>query len=135
MKAILRIEAIGDDTVQYLRLWRSVINDNLPGVGNDVVGKMPIRYWVAQIIGRHAKYVWERQFLNGYKDYANSNSTGSRGIMVNYVLESGRVYEVKAPRSWRHTDRYFCRVTDDGDVLEIDESEVSLWLGNANHSA
>jgi hypothetical protein len=132
VKACLQLEAIGDNSWQHLCLWRSVINDNLPGVGDALIGSVASRQWVAEIVGTDTRYKWRRHFLRGYKDYALANGIGSRGVYVFYILESGHIYEVKDPQSWKHCDRYFCRVTDDGDIEKIAEKEVREWFASAH---
>lgn len=130
MKAMLKLEAIGDNATQMLRLWRNVIDEALPGLGRATIGSAPPSCWVAEIIGHDPKYKWQRNFLRGTKDYSESNSVGSRGIYIYYWLDYGHIYDVKQPVSWKRTLRYFCRVTDDGKIVEIDESEIDQWLPN-----
>lgn len=128
MKASLRIEAIGDDALQHRRLWTGVMNELVPGMGDAVMGKFPASYWVAEITGTDPTYKWRREFIKGKKDYGGANSVGSRGIFIHYILESGKVYEVKARTSWRSSDRYFCRVDDAGNIVRMAETEVQAWL-------
>lgn len=116
MKATLVIEAIGDNARSpYGGLLGAYLS-------------IPPRYWVARISGRDPRYKWQRQFLRGLKDYSKSNSVGSRGIMVTYLLDSGHVYEVKQPVSWKRSEHYYCRVTGDGGIVRIADTEVDSWL-------
>ena len=48
--------------------------------------------------------------------------------MAEYILESGRIYQVKSQTSWKNTDKYFCIVSDDGDIVKITEDTVSAKL-------
>ena len=134
MLASLKLEAIGDDLRQTLRLWRNIADLAAPGLGDVVIGSTPSRAWVAWITGPDARYRWKREFLRGRKDYTDANGVGSRGVYVWYTLESGKVYEVQAPVTWKRDERYFCRVTDDGEIVGIEESEVPEWLSAALES-
>jgi hypothetical protein len=134
MKASLKIEAIGDNTYQYMKLWTGILNSGMPGLGDLLAGDAPkSACWVAQIVGFDPKYKYARQFVKGKKDYAHSNSKGSRGVFIHYLLESGYVYEVLSPATWKRNDRYFCAVTDDGEIQRIDKEFVNQWI--KDHSA
>lgn len=128
MKAILKIEAIGDNTDQYFKLIRRSYNDVIPGLGNWLAGDFKPSYWVAEILGSDKRYKWQRRFLRGKKDYSEANSKGSRGVYVYYTLESGHIYEVNECVTWKRNERYFCRVTLDGDIETINEDEVRECL-------
>lgn len=125
MKASLKIEAIGDDTEQFISHIRKLSRS----LARDFIGEIPRRSWCAEVTGRDPRYGYQRVFLRCKKDYRESNSKGSRGVYKLYILESGEhVYEVSNPVSWRNTDRYFCRVTDDGDIVRIEQKEVDVWI-------
>jgi len=128
MKASLTLEAIGDNTITMLRLWSRVADAAMSGGGEKVFGKIPPACWVAEVRGPDSQYKWQRRFLRGKKDYTRANSVGSRGVYVCYILESGLVYEVKERVSWGRSRRYFCRVSEGGEVIEIPEDEVTQWL-------
>lgn len=85
------------------------------------------RAWVAQVMGRDGRGRWTRAFLDGARDYSSANSIGSRGVTINFTLEEGPIYEVSAPKTWRSTDRYFCRVIE-GTIQRMEESEVRQCL-------
>jgi hypothetical protein len=127
MRASIGIEAIGDNTYQYMRLWTGVLNDGISGLG-DSLGCPKPDYWVAMIVGRDNKYGYSRQFLKPKKDYAHANSQGSRGVYLWYILDSGYVYEVSAPKNWNKTERYFCTVTDGGDICRVEKEYVDQWV-------
>lgn len=92
-------------------------------------GGKPIRRpWVAEIIGKHQSKKLDRVFLCSDKDYKNSNSTGSRGVYLNFILETNRLYEVHYYTSWKNSDDYFCAVTENGDIRKLTEDEVKEWL-------
>jgi hypothetical protein len=128
MKAVLALDAIGDNVDRMFRDSCKAMNGMISGLGDAVIGKPPASYWVAEITGPDLQYKWKREFLRGKKDYSKANSVGSRGVFIYYTMESGHVYEVKERTSWKRGDRYFCRISDDGEIIRIDESEVTLCL-------
>ena len=130
MKATLKIELVGDDVVQRARFSEKRVNEALPGLGTGVFGGWPPSGWVAELIGLDHRYGYKRRFLRPRKDYAKSNSTGSRGVYAWFVIESGKCYEVCEKLSWRHSNRYFCQVTDQGNIVEMDKNEVDEWVKN-----
>lgn len=103
MKALIKLECIGDG-------------------GNR--GGSRASYWVAEIVGVSAHFGIERQFVRCNKDYSKANSVGSRGVYAFYVVESGKVYEVSEPLTWKKTDQYFCTVSDDGEIVRLTIEEV-----------
>lgn len=119
MKATLGIEAIGG------------IRQHFPKTGIEVIDATfdfgPLSFWAAKITGYYGTENFKREFLYGKRDYTNSNSKGTRGIFVWYILESGCYYEVSAPRSWSHVERYFCKVSDGGEIILVDRKEVDAW--------
>jgi hypothetical protein len=123
MKACLEIELIGDNMVQTFRMWTKVLNDGFPGLGDYTLGSLPPSGWVAEVTGIDPKYKYKRDFLRYRKDYSRSNSKGSRGVFAEYILESEKIYDVRDNKR-----RFFCKVTDEGDIVHIDESEVRELL-------
>lgn len=120
MKACIKIEAIGENTFQSIDRYRCY------GRMADIFS-VPKSYWVAKITGHCDFDGFKREFVKGNRDYAKANSKGTRGIYVSYFLDPG-VYEVKHKTSWKHTERYFCIVTDSGEIIKIDKFEVEKWL-------
>lgn len=88
---------------------------------------MPYPCWIAEIKGFGIKYRFDREFVQGNTDYSKSNSKGTRGVFIWYVLESGHIYEVKEPLSWSRIEQYFCRVSDEGEIVKISEKEVEAF--------
>jgi hypothetical protein len=125
MKASIRIEAIGDNVRQEMRLWNRILEEAAPGLGRVTFGKIPFGYWVAEITGRDPVYKYQRRFLKSKKDYSQSNRIGSRGVFLYFLLDSGRVYEVKTSRR-----RYFCTVNEEGEVIEMEKREVDQWIND-----
>jgi hypothetical protein len=116
MKAALYIEWLGAE--EDLKLSRSPL-----------WGGPPIRRpWVARVVGKHASGKLNRVFLEGSKDNKHSNSKGSRGVNLCFILETNYLYEVRRHLSWRSSKQYFCAVTELGDVVELSEKEAMEWL-------
>lgn len=134
MKAYLEIELFGEDARQLYRLWESIGNMVFPSLGSVVFGGMPPSGWVAEITGFDQKYKYARKFLKRKLDYSRANSKGSRGVYAEYILESGKIYDVKQQISRKRVHRYFCTVNQDGDIVILSESEVVEWLKSRSES-
>mgnify|MGYP001482488234 FL=1 len=128
MKAYLEIELFGEDARQMMRLWEAIGNMASPGLGTATFGGMPPSGWVAEITGFDQKYKYARKFLKRKLDYSRANSKGSRGVYAEYILESGKIYDVKQQISWKRVHRYFCTVNQDGDIVILSESEFLVYL-------
>lgn len=129
MKGMLRAEIFGDDVRQKFKIARSIFNDAAPGAHlGDKGFKIPSSTWCAEITGFDCKYKYRRNFVRGKKDYTTANSNGSRGMYYEWIMDSGHIYEVKEQVSWSRTIRYFCTVSESGDIVKLDESEVIKWL-------
>jgi len=121
MKATFGLEAIGGFSIRTHTGVHEI----------DDLFDMPYPCWVAEIKGFGKKYHYDREFVPGKNDYSKANSKGTRGIFCWYVLESGHVYEVKEPTSWSRIERYFCRVSDEGEIIKISEGEVEAHCNRA----
>lgn len=130
MKASLKIEAIGNNSYQEMRLYRSVMNECFPGAGDLLLPGIKKNYWVAKICGIDKKFGYAREFVRGKTDYRNANSKGSRGVCVYFILDSGCIYEILQPITWIRSKRWFGLVDDNGDIIEIDKEGVDQWLKN-----
>lgn len=131
MKAILEIELFNEDLRKQMDLACKIV-DSVSGerrLGTQMVGRLPPSGWVAEITGPSEKYRFERKFLRAKKDYSRANGKGSRGVYAEYILESGRYYDVQRQITWGRSARYFCTVTEDGDIRTVDESEVCSAFG------
>jgi hypothetical protein len=131
MKATIGIELIGDNYNQSMKLWSKVADQVQEGLGSSVFGGSIRTPWVAEITGFHEKYKFNRKFLNGNKSYKSSNSDGSRGVYIWYILESGRIYEIKKYISWKKSERYFVKISSGGDLVKVTEEAVTKWLKQA----
>lgn len=76
-----------------------------------VSGSRKYKSWVAEIVGTHAKFKFERSFINKF-----------RGVELEtnkvYTLEEGKVYNVNNVNT-----RYYATVRN-GRLVELNESEV-----------
>lgn len=115
MKANLKIEAIGHDSYQFMRSWSRLMDMPKPD------------YWVAMITGKYSGG-YKLAYLVAKTDYKHANSVGSRGVYLHYILESGHIYQVSQPISWKRTRKYYCTVTDEGEIVEVNEEYVDQWI-------
>lgn len=129
MKAIVQLEVFSDNIHDDLKLKSWICNNVIPGIGDATFGKMP-KPWVAKITGKDPTYKYKREFLKSNKDYTHANSKGSRGIYLNYILESGNAYEINSQLTWNKWERYFCYVDDNGDIIRINKDGIDKWLQN-----
>ena len=131
MKAALQLELFGEDTRQLFKLYRGIFQmfDHQQTFDDFVGGVPPRSSWVAEITGPDETYGLRREFLRPKLDYSRANAQGSRGIFAEYILESGRIYEVLSRVSWSRDERHFCTVSDDGDVVELSETDACHAVG------
>ena len=118
MKAALKLEAIGQN---YIRDIREL--DGFIGTAAGIkIDRMPYRHGVWEIGFSGSK------LLFGKWDYSEANSKGSRGVYIHYLLESGKLYQVAAPYSWRNSEHYFCIVDDDGgEIIKLTKEHAREW--------
>lgn len=132
MKATLALEYIGEGNERRLKDFERLIDGLAPGLGGVVVGEgFTRRPWVTEIVGREdsAKLVRRSLLANWQRKDANSKQT--RGVYLWFILESGRLYEVRACQSWRSTRRYFCTVSEDGAIYELTPEQAAEWVNEA----
>ena len=96
----------------------------LERIGNDRLGHQPA--WVKRVIGIAPRKLIE-EYIEGYTDYSQANSVGSRGGFINYLLQEGDIYHVSSPRNFKHRDTYFCRV-EVGEIINMEFDEVIKTL-------
>ena len=126
MRAVLRLEIIGDNYLQrnklieekslpYPRMMREMIN---------VIryGQRRLRPWVARVTGLDDRFGFAREFIIGMRDYSQANSIGSFGVYEYFALTPG-IYEVNESVELGKTRRYFVRVQN-GEIVEISANEV-----------
>lgn len=127
MKALLISEYRMYSVDAKMDFWRGAINLLQDGLGDTTIGKRENnKPWVAEIIGTHPKYRLDRRFLKGQLDFRNANRKGN-GVRMVFELESGRYYDCCTGKK---RNRYFCKVTDDGDIETVTNEEVESWVKN-----
>lgn len=129
MKASLKLECVGDYLTHSFELNKRITAEVLtPGIAEAVFGKIPSRFFVAEITGFDPKYQYTRRFLPCKKDYKDASSNGNRRIYAYYLLDDGKIYDVLEPVSWKKSRRYFCTITTDGDFKILTKQEVDQCL-------
>lgn len=118
MKAALRLEWIGAEEGRRLSstmLW----------------GGPPLRKpWVAELTGFYASGKPIRRFVDSHTDYRSANAKGSRGVFLTFILETDRLYHVHECISWRRSNDYLCAITEQGNIVELTNSQGVEWLKN-----
>lgn len=67
----------------------------------------------------------DSQIKIDYKiDYTHSNSKGSTGVHVWFVLECGKHYKVFQPERFGEGRTYFIKVKDNSEIVCINESDI-----------
>jgi len=124
MRAVLRLEIIGDNWHQYRRmldagkLGRTHFRDDIRAIR---YGRRQLRPWVARLIGVD-NCGFQREFITGMRDYSLARGIGLRGIYEYFALKPG-VYEVNECVRLGYARRYFIRV-DNLDIIEVPRTEV-----------
>ena len=126
------VEYIGEAQDAKLALLAGILREGLgSGVSRAVVGNArPRKPWAAEITGTDPRFGVARKFLQPKWQRKNANSAHSRGVELWFVLESGHLYEIKSPTSWKSSDQYFCTVLDDGSIKRLSKDEAMQWLKN-----
>jgi len=120
MKASITLEAIGQNNTRDIRDM-----DRFIGIAANVRPDLMPWRWGLWEVG-----FGKPKLMHGKWDYSDANSKGSRGVYVHYILESGRLYQVAEPTSWKNTDHFFCTVDDDGNIIKMTQEEGYEWLIN-----
>lgn len=98
--------------------------------GSGLTLAAPSRPWVARLTGLDERFGFRRDFVRGVYDYTRANGKrGGRGIYIYYALPPG-LYEVYRPISWKHHERFFICVDDQGDIIRVTREEVEACLKN-----
>jgi hypothetical protein len=130
MIATLRLEAIGDNLVRTARAPLHHVLRQLRRVPAEQRRRLlapGARPWVAHIVGRTSRGGLDRRFLEGLRDYRDANGTGSRGVMLTFILYPQRLYEVNELQSWKRMRRFFCEAVD-GKIVELPVDDVARRL-------
>jgi hypothetical protein len=65
--------------------------------------------------------------INGKRDYTFSNKTGSRGVFVEYIVTSTKLYIV-AKQTNKDADIYYCVFTGYGTETRLTKDAAVSWL-------
>lgn len=131
MRYVLKLEAIGDNHIAYRRHMEKHRTQGFSRREIDAYkfGNKRRVAWCAKIVGVNSDGNLEREFMDGNRDWRDSNGTGSRGIFTYYALRPG-LYEINQPESWKHVRRYFAKVVDKSTMIEIGKEELLQCLQN-----
>lgn len=92
--------------------------------------------WVAEILGRHPTYGYQRQFITRKIDHPAARQPGAdQGVWCWWTLNPGRLYQARyltGPRG-QWTTEWFT-TTNDGDIRHLTEQEVEQWLNDHSTS-
>jgi hypothetical protein len=89
----------------------------------------PPKPYVAKVIGLGLNGM-RREFLEGKRDLRFSNSVGSRGARLLFVLETGCLYEIRRVLNWNTFERYWTAPDESGHMEELNTREAIQWLKN-----
>lgn len=142
MKGAFGAEAIGLGYAECVmamgRLLTAFAPEHVDALGvqtdsrGQVIDPQNRRPWLAEIVGPHPRYRFERLFLPARVDYAQSSSTGNRGVWFWWTLEAGKVYQARHRTSWGagYQDRYLSIEETSGDLVDLTVEEVLTWLSD-----
>lgn len=123
MKAVIRIESRNDDAYQAGKMLVSGQVDRLPNRRKYMMALRELQTprGVYRVLGFTGD-VPLRQPQRGVKDYTFANSSGSRGVFIEYIIGDGAyvVFEPPKPR------RYI--IVRDGEVIDTTVDGVKSWL-------
>jgi len=119
MKAAIKIEAIGDNSYSLFEQLGKI---------SPLFGGTTRPYGVSEVFCDRITGEIHLMAIRGRKDYSKANSKGSRGVYLNYVIESGHLYFVREAVSWKRIREYFCLASEDGEVVELNDTEAMSWL-------
>lgn len=86
--------------------------------------------WAAHLFGLDKRWGFRRQFITGVRDYSYGQEHHTRGVYLYFNLPPG-LYEVFRSISWRHEERYFFQIDDNGDLYRMSKDNVESCLKNA----
>ena len=123
MFAVVKLEQIADDFY-----WHEQ-HGNLPFVEwlyhMKRLGSDKSQSWLAKLDENG-----NRDYISGLADYSKANSTGSRGIFMVYLLETG-AYEINERISFRKVKHYFS-IVENGVLREVTKGDALKWLKNTS---
>lgn len=101
----------------------------IKGSGRALAHKPPPKPWVARLTGLDPVHRFSREFVRSVMDYTDARPSGARGIYLYFSMSPG-LYEVFQPVTWKKSRRFFIRVDEAGDWVEIERKEVEFCLEN-----
>lgn len=122
MKATLALEYLGEGYEARQRFMTGIIREAIgPGPARLFGGLPSRRPWVAEI------NPGGRQFLRPNWQRKRANSAHTRGVELWFILESGRLYEACHHVAWRSKERFFCTVSDAGEIVRLAPEDARQW--------
>ena len=115
MKGVLSLEVKGDELGAVFH-------------GMEKIQKAQRTYWVAEITGFDPKYRFKREFVKPKIDYTNASGSGKSGVVKHYIMDSANVYDVSWRKSRGKAYRFYAKVDNDGEIIEVSEDEVIAVL-------
>lgn len=109
MKNILRLEWIGWNTDR----------GNHPSIQR--------KPWVRVIESVRLPKVYG-DFLPLEIDFTDANSSGSRGVYLNAILEYGKAYQIKEYSSWKSSSIWFAGLSESGEVINLAQKQIELMF-------
>lgn len=85
------------------------------------------RPWVSRLTGLWPNGQIKRQFMRGLHDYTHGQAHHSRGVYLYFTLPPG-LYEFFRPVSWRRDERFWGRVTEQGEIEAMTREEIMQCL-------
>lgn len=130
MKTTICLAFPAADCYQWFRHATKTYNNISSGLGDYIIGgpTKGSKPWIAKIIGYCGKYKFRRLFITPKWDYSKSNSRGSSGVRLWFTLDYFEIYEINQRVSSKKSQRYFCTVNSNGDLIELTEQDVEKWL-------
>ena len=88
--------------------------------------------WCARLLGLDEKCGFRREFIKGIYDYTyTSRYAGSKTVLIFYAVPPG-IYQVYDNINRSRGRKYFVRVTDEGEIVEIERDDVLECLRKLN---
>lgn len=89
--------------------------------------KAPPRPYVAEVMG-FVPGGLARRFVQSQSDWRHANSLATRGARLLFIVESGRLYEIREPQTWNRTIRFWAVWDETGKKEELTTQEAMEWL-------
>ena len=121
MKYSLKLEFPSYNAYKAINAFSCKINPFLDeGKKNHFNWPSPV--WVSEILGFCDKFKYKRMFLKKKIDFSEANSKCSRYVYAYFLLDEGKLYEVRGDKI-----RYFC-ISQNQKLTYLNEEQVNEWL-------